>query len=94
MLLAGTRTPPQHVRVLKAPDKPINKQASKRAMERAKRRRYDDRVKRGVRIAFCEYDADTLNFLIKLSWLRAEDASSSAAVGQAIQALLKASADA
>ena len=51
-------------------------------------------ARRGIKVAPVEYDASTLDFLIKLKWLREQDASSAAAVAQAIQALLKASADA
>ena len=72
-------------------DKPGNTRTSKQVLERARRRRYEARVRRGVKVALVEYNASTLDFLIKLKWLTEEDASSTASVAQAIQALLKAS---
>jgi hypothetical protein len=87
--VVGTRPLSQHMRMLKRAEKLGNR----RDMERAKRRRYDDRVKRGARIAPVEYNACTLNFLIKLAWLQEKDACNSNSVGRAIEALLKASAD-
>jgi hypothetical protein len=79
-------------------DKTNNRSKSKRrtkrkAKRKAKRhreeqRRHAARVRAGRRCAIVEYDAWTIDMLMRLSWLSRDAADNAAAIGIAITAML------
>ena len=64
----------------------------RQARRREDWRRYRARVRRGQRIAFAPYDGEIVHYLIKLRWLREEDADDSRAIGEAYYRAIKDSA--
>ena len=63
-----------------------------KALKLARQRRWKHRIKNHLACTTVEYDGEVLDLLVRLGWLREQDASSPKAVGRAVTALLRQSA--
>jgi hypothetical protein len=62
----------------------------KRLFHRQAKRRYRARVRAGIAVALVEYDADAVDFLVRIGSLTDEEAQDRAKVAAALSATVKA----